>query len=86
MCIRDSNNPSAWETVEIYISDDPENWGVPVASNASFIWQTGYVAGWSETDIIDKTGRYIKLDHIDTRDGGNSLRGYEFAVYVPYPL
>ena len=80
------NNPSAWETVEIYISDDPENWGVPVASNASFIWQTGYVAGWSETDIIDKTGRYIKLDHIDTRDGGNSLRGYEFAVYVPYPL
>lgn len=66
--------------VNVYISDDPENWGDPVATNLNFT----AINQWNERDITPKTGRYVKLEHIHTQETypRNSLQAREFEVYV----
>lgn len=44
--------------VDIFVSDDTENWGAAVASGIN-TWQDTSV--WQEVDTTDKDGRYIKV-------------------------
>ncbi|GAG66265.1 unnamed protein product [marine sediment metagenome] len=49
------------DDVDIYVSDDKENWGDAVATNIA-TWQD--TTEWVEVDSTDKDGRYIKVDII----------------------
>ncbi|MHC4594702.1 MAG: discoidin domain-containing protein, partial [Planctomycetota bacterium] len=46
-------------SVDVYVSDDLENWGMAVAADIT-TWQD--TSSWVEIDTIDKTGRYIKVE------------------------
>lgn len=73
-----------WDVVDVYVSDDPEDWGAAVAMGLSLTT----INSWNERDVTDKTGRYIKLESIDTQAStGNSCYGYEFEALtsaLPY--
>ena len=51
--------------VNVYVSNDKENWGVAVASGIN-TWQD--TANWVEVDTTDKEGRYVKVEIVDTED------------------
>jgi len=46
-------------SVDIYVSDDLESWGMAVATGIT-TWQD--TSSWVEIDTIDKIGRYIKVE------------------------
>lgn len=46
-------------SVDIYVSDDLESWGMAVATDIT-TWQD--TSSWVEIDTIDKIGRYIKVE------------------------
>ena len=50
-----------WTNFDVYVSDDPENWGAAVAEGLSLTPSPG---AWRVKDVTDKAGRYIKLDDI----------------------
>lgn len=57
--------------IEVYVSDDPENWG-------SFVW-TGQIDGWGweYSGTFSAEGRYVKLVSLST---SSSQRLYEVEV------
>ena len=68
--------------VDVYITDDPENWGDAVATDLSFTTPSS----WNERDVTPKAGRYIKCADIDTEAGDNCIYGRLFQVYAgPVP-
>jgi hypothetical protein len=72
-----SSTKSKWTSVDVYVSDDPANMGAAVATGLDFTT----LNSWNERTFTAKNGRYVKLDGIDTQDGGNRLYGYEFDAY-----
>jgi hypothetical protein len=60
--------------IEVYVSDDPNNWG-------SYVW-TGKLdsSGWRETGTFSATGRYVKLVSKST---SSSQRLYEVQMRKP---
>lgn len=46
-------------SVDVYVSDDLESWGMAVATGIT-TWQD--TSSWVEIDTIDKIGRYIKVE------------------------
>lgn len=56
--------------VNIYVSDDTENWGAAVATNIT-TWQD--TDTWVEIDVTDKDGRYVIVEIIDTEHALKSL-------------
>ena len=72
-----SVSQSKWESVDVYVSNDPANWGAAVATALNFTTSNS----WNEHTFTAKTGRYIKLEGIDTQHGGGYLYGYEFDAY-----
>ena len=63
--------------VDIYVSDDKENWGSAVATGIS-TWQD--TSAWVEIDSTDKDGRYIKVIINDTEDASNYIAWGLFSV------
>jgi hypothetical protein len=63
--------------MDIYVSDDPEAWGDPVAENVG-----GNLGGWSYWYFTAKQGRYVYFADIDTHDGSNNIMLYECDVQV----
>ncbi|MHC4191636.1 MAG: discoidin domain-containing protein [Planctomycetota bacterium] len=56
-------------SVDIYVSDDLESWGMAVATGIT-TWQD--TSSWVEIDTIDKIGRYIKVEVTAAEgDGGD---------------
>lgn len=70
--------------VNIYVSNDTGSWGAAVASGIT-TWQD--TASWVEIDTTDKSGRYVKVEIIDTEGssgigwGSSSLPWTIFDVY-----
>ena len=52
-------------SVDVYVSDDLESWGMAVATGIT-TWQD--TSSWVEIDTIDKIGRYIKVEVTATED------------------
>ena len=73
--------------VNIYVSDDPENWGEAVASGIS-TWQNR--TDWDTDaiiDVTDKEGQYVKIEIIDTEYVGNHIifgQGTPFTIFDVY--
>ena len=76
--------------VNIYVSDDTENWGAAVATGIS-IWQD--TTSWVEIDVVDqigrnttpKNGRYVKVEIIDTENVSKELSfGNNFTIFDVY--
>jgi len=73
--------------IDVYISDSLTSWGTAVTSNIT-TWQD--TDTWVEVNTTDKTGRYVKVEIIETEAGasspvrfGNSSSPYPiFDVYV----
>jgi alpha-L-fucosidase len=61
---------------DVYVSDDPEDWGAPVAESLNM----GSVYGWQTFNVTPKEGRYVYLANIDTNYYKNYIRGVEFQV------
>ncbi len=56
-------------SVDIYVSDDLESWGIAVATGIT-TWQD--TSSWVEINTIDKIGRYIKVEVMAIEgDGGD---------------
>lgn len=72
-----SSSRSKWESVDVYVSDDPASMGVAVATDLDFT----VALSWNEHTFTAKNGRYVKLDGIDTQDVADRLSGYEFDAY-----
>jgi len=66
--------------VNIYVSDDKENWGSAVASGISTFQDTEV---WAEEDTTDKSGRYIKVEIVETEIGGY-VRWGELKIFDAY--
>lgn len=49
--------------VDIYVSDDKENWGVAVSAGIN-VWQD--TTEWVEVNVVHKSGRYVKVEIIET--------------------
>jgi len=90
--VRGRNKQSGIEpkSVNIYVSNDKENWGTPVASTIT-TWED--TADWVEIDTVDKIGRYLKVEITETGAldwlfwGGAPGNWFEiFDVYVEEPL
>jgi PKD repeat protein len=60
--------------VNVYVSDNKTSWGTAVATNIS-TWQD--TSSWVEVDSMDKEGRYVKIEIIDTE----SLGGPQFLTF-----
>jgi len=69
--------------VDIFVSDDKENWGDAVATGIS-TWQD--TAEWQEVDTVDKDGRYIKVVINDTEDANSKINLYAFASSNYHPV
>ena len=69
---------SNWDDVDIYVSEDPDDWGSAVRANVSITGTNTLVT----VDVDDKDGRYIRLDNINTLDDDDYLRGYEIEVFI----
>ncbi|KYK23441.1 hypothetical protein AYK24_07575 [Thermoplasmatales archaeon SG8-52-4] len=71
--------------VNIYVSENKTNWGTAVATGIN-TWQDTF--SWVEVDTVDKDGRYIKIEIIDTESMihtlsfGNDMMPFKiFDVY-----
>ena len=64
--------------VDVYVSDDPANWGSPVAEDLSFvgIWE------WIQKSVTAKAGRYIKLENMNPQSTVNDINLWEFQAYT----
>lgn len=60
-----SNTPADPINVNIYVSDDKENWGEAVVAGID-TWQDCGGLQWREIDIFEKSGRYVKVEIIET--------------------
>ncbi len=59
-------------SVDVYVSDDLESWGMAVATGIT-TWQD--TSSWVEIDTIDKIGRYIKVEVTAIEgDGGDHYK------------
>ena len=67
--------------VDVYVSDDPTNWGSPVAENLSFVGNWA----WVENSVTSKTGRYIKLENMNPQSSNNDINLWEFQAYASTP-
>lgn len=74
--------------VNIYVSDDPEDWGDAVATGIS-TWQD--TSSWREVSTTPKVGRYIKIEIVDTEDydrwlafGRDIWDGTPFSIFDAY--
>jgi len=67
--------------LNIYVSDNIEAWGAAVASGIS-TWQDKSDYAWVEVDTTDKSGRFVKVEIIDTEDA--SWNHLNFGLYS-YP-
>lgn len=56
--------------LDIYVSDDIENWGAAVKTNID-LWRTENE--FIEYDVTEKSGRYIKVVILDTMDAQDRL-------------
>jgi len=66
--------------IDIFVSDDKENWGAAVASTIT-TWQDD--DEWVEIDTVDKVGRYIKVVINDTEDEDRELSfGGTFPLFA----
>ncbi len=65
-----------WNSFEVYVSNDPNNWGTAVATGCS-----ATVDIWNEITCTEKDGRYVYLKDIDPLHITNYLRLYEFDAY-----
>ncbi len=72
------NDPTS---VDIYISDDPDNWGTAVYSGIT-TWQD--TTSWAEVDITDTIGRYINIS-ITSTESGAGTNYLEFGG-IPTPM
>jgi hypothetical protein len=72
------NDPTS---VDIYISNDPDNWGSAVYSGITS-WQD--TSTWAEMDITDTVGRYINIS-ITSTEGGAGTDYLEFGG-IPVPM
>ncbi len=57
--------------VNIYVSNDPDNWGAAVASGVDF--SNTASPAWVEVDTTDKDGRYVMVEIEDTEDASKIL-------------
>lgn len=70
--------------VNIYIADDKDNWGTAVAEGIAS-WQD--TSAWQEEDVTTKTGRYLKVEIVDTEvDPPNILFGASFSPFVIFDV
>jgi PKD repeat protein len=76
-----SNTANDPTSVDIYISNDPDNWGTAVYSGITS-WQD--TTSWSEIDITDTVGRYINIS-ITSTEGGAGTDYLEFGG-IPVPM
>lgn len=85
--VRGRSNHLAYDpvSVNIYVSDDTENWGVAVTSGIS-TWQD--TDEWVEIETTPKEGQYVKVEITETEDilgqiafGGNDPYYPIFDVY-----
>jgi hypothetical protein len=76
-----SNTANDPTSVDIYISNDPDNWGTAVYSGITS-WQD--TTSWSEIDITDTAGRYINIS-ITSTEGGAGTDYLEFGG-IPVPM
>ncbi len=65
-----SDGPRNPIDVNIYVSDDKENWGVAVATGIN-TWDG--TTDWVEIDTTDKVGRFVKVEIVDTGDASRRL-------------
>jgi PKD repeat protein len=72
------NDPTS---VDIYISNDPNNWGSAVHTGIT-TWQD--TSTWAEVDITDTVGRYINIS-ITSTEGGAGTDYLEFGG-IPTPM
>jgi hypothetical protein len=72
------NDPTS---VDIYISDDPNNWGSAVQTGIT-TWQD--TSNWAEVNITDTVGRYVNIS-ITSTEGGASTDYLEFGG-IPTPM
>ena len=76
-----SNTMNDPTSVDIYISDDPDDWGSAVYSGIT-TWQD--TTSWAEVDITDTVGRYINISITSTESGAGS-NYLEFGG-IPTPM
>lgn len=72
--------------VNIYVSDDKENWGDAVATGITSWVDT---VNWVEEAVTPKTGRYVKVEIIDTENVDNYLTfgaTVSFSIFDVYGL
>ncbi len=70
--------------VNVYVSDNKTNFGAPVASNIS-TWKN--TASWIGVDTIDKQGRYVKVEIVNTEAKGFLIWGNPtspFSIFDVY--
>ncbi len=72
------NDPTS---VDIYISNDPNNWGSAVHTGIT-TWQD--TSTWAEVDITDTVGRYINISITSTESGA----GTDYLEFggIPTPM
>jgi len=63
--------------VDIYVSNDTENWGTAVATGIDTFQDT---SEWIEYDVTDKSGRYMKIV-INEVEGSNLTYGHYTSPY-----
>ncbi len=68
---------SRLKNVDVYVSDDPGNWGTAVADNLSF-----QATGWNERDLTPKQGRYVRFINIGTLNSPGIIYSWEMEVEV----
>ncbi|MHA1303623.1 MAG: discoidin domain-containing protein [Candidatus Heimdallarchaeaceae archaeon] len=61
---------AAPDDMDIYISDNKADWGTAVATAVD---PNSYGSAYTDVDVTDKTGRYVKFDIISTEHGSNYL-------------
>ena len=67
--------------VNIYVSDDKDSFGAAVASGIDF--SNTASPNWIEVDVVDKVGRYVKVEIVDTEHVSRYLT---FGDSVPAPM
>ncbi|KKL15110.1 hypothetical protein LCGC14_2508860, partial [marine sediment metagenome] len=71
---------AVWQTS----GDDKDNWGTAVAEGIAS-WQD--TSAWQEEDVTTKTGRYLKVEIVDTEvDPPNILFGASFSPFVIFDV
>lgn len=71
--------------VDIYVSNNKANWGTPVATGISSFQ---YTLNFQEENLIEKSGRYVKIVINATPAGspGNMAWGHAFVPFTIFEL